>query len=187
MIENIISLDKQLFIFLNNLGSEKWDSFWVFISNKTWMFLIIAPIILFYLYRQDSNKFIYTIFFLLVCFGITDLIHLHCFKNIFMRLRPCWDPEISHLSRIVVEKGGMYSFVSGHAANSTAIVSFFLLQLNQKNKFLKYGLIIWLLLVCYSRIYLGKHFPLDVFFGAILGLIIAHFISNFFHYIKINK
>tara|TARA_B100001741_G_C16206819_1_gene438394 strand:- start:75 stop:638 length:564 start_codon:yes stop_codon:yes gene_type:complete len=187
MIEKIIYLDKKLFLFLNNLGSENWDFIWVFISNKMWMCFIIAPLILFYIYRQDGSKFIYTVLFILICFGITDLIHLHCFKNIFMRLRPCWDPEIAHLSRIVVDKGGMYGFVSGHAANSTAIISFFLVHLKQRNNLLTYGLITWLFLVSYSRIYLGKHFPLDVFFGALLGFIIAHVIYRLFNYISNYK
>ena len=187
MIDYIIGFDKRLFLFLNNLGSENWDFIWVFISNKMWMCFIIAPIILFYIYRQDGSKFIYTVLFILICFGITDLIHLHCFKNIFMRLRPCWDPEIAHLSRIVVDKGGMYGFVSGHAANSTAIISFFLVHLKQRNNLLTYGLITWLFLVSYSRIYLGKHFPLDVFFGALLGLIIAHVIYRVFNYISNYK
>ena len=187
MIERIIYLDKKLFLFLNNLGSENWDFIWVFISNKMWMFFIIAPLILFYICRQDGNKCIYTILFILICFGITDLIHLHCFKNIFMRLRPCWDPEIADLSRIVVDKGGVYGFVSGHAANSTAIISFFLIHLKQRNNLLTYGLITWLFLVSYSRIYLGKHFPLDVFFGALLGFIIAHVIYRVFNYIRNYK
>ena len=104
-----------------------------------------------------------------------------------MRLRPCWDPEIASLSRIVVDKGGLYGFVSGHAANSTAIVSFFLLQLQKRNRVLTYGLIFWLFLVSYSRIYLGKHFPLDVFFGALLGFIIAHVMCRVFNYIRTYK
>ena len=116
-----------------------------------------------------------------------DLIHLHCFKNVFMRLRPCWDPEIANLSRIVVDKGGLYGFVSGHAANSTAIVSFFLLQLQKRNWLLTYGLIFWLFLVSYSRIYLGKHFPLDVLFGAFLGLSVAYSMNRVFNYIKNYK
>ena len=141
------------------------------------MFVFISPIIVHYLYRQEGRSFIYPILFVLICFGLTDLIHLHCFKNIFMRLRPCWDPEIENLCRIVVDKGGLYSFVSGHAANSTAIVSFFLLQLQKKNQLLTCGLIFWLFLVCYSRIYLGKHFTYYVLF-AFLGFSIVYFLNN---------
>tara|TARA_B100001996_G_C18209965_1_gene419501 strand:- start:157 stop:543 length:387 start_codon:yes stop_codon:yes gene_type:complete len=122
--------------------------------------------------------------FLLICFGLTDFIHVHFFKDVFLRLRPCWDPDIATISRILVDKGGLYGFVSGHAANSTAIVTFFLLSIRNINKWIKYILIFWIFLVSYSRIYLGKHYPLDVFFGIILGFLIACVIFRVFIFIK---
>ena len=105
MIDKIIELDKSLFLFLNSLGSEKIDPIWVFISNQNWMFIFLALIIIPNLYFKFGSKTLYYMTFILLCFGLTDLIHLHIFKNLFMRLRPCWDPEISNLCRIVVEKG----------------------------------------------------------------------------------
>jgi len=105
-----------------------------------------------------------------------------------MRLRPCWDPQISDVCRAVVDKGGLYGFVSGHAANTTAIVVFFLLSYKKKglNNFINYLLIAWVVLVSYSRIYLGKHYPLDVICGIFLGLVIAYFLFYSHQYIK-NK
>ena len=173
MLDKIINFDKALFLFLNNLGTENWDPFWIFISNKLWMFCLLAPIILFYNFYNHGKRGIYFIFILLICFAITDLIHVHVFKNVFMRLRPCWDSEIAPFSRVLIGKGGMYGFVSGHAANSAALVTFFLLSCKQIHRSIQYTLIIWILLVSYSRIYLGKHYPLDVIFGVILGFLIA--------------
>ena len=184
MIDKIIELDKFLFLFLNSLGSEKIDPIWIFISNQNWMFIFLALIIIPKLYFKYGSKTFYYVTFILLCFGLTDLIHLHIFKNFFLRLRPCWDPEISNLCRIVVEKGGLYGFVSGHAANSTAIVTLFLLRLRSKSNFLKISLITWLFLVSFSRIYLGKHYPLDVIFGCVLGLITAYIFSRIMDKVK---
>jgi len=184
MLEYIIDLDKSLFLFLNNLGTDFWDPFWIFLSDQRIMFCLITPIILFHLYKKDGFNMIYAVCMFLICIGFTDLTHLHLFKNTFMRLRPCWDIDIAPLSRVLVEKGGLYGFVSGHAANSTAIITFMLLYIKRINIFTKYGLIFWVLLVSYSRIYLGKHYPLDVVFGMVLGILMAYTIFKLFSYFK---
>ena len=98
------------------------------------------------------------------------------FKEVFQRLRPCWDPEISEKCRVLVEKGGEYGFVSGHAANFFGIMSIIFFRLPNIKTLIKFIFFIWGLLICYSRIHVGKHYPLDVFFGAILGLILAYLI-----------
>ena len=186
MINRLIEIDKSVFIFLNSLGSEKWDPFWIFVSDRTSMVLLFVPIILIYVVKLDKKKSWLTILMLLLCISITDFIHLHLFKNLFMRLRPCWDPEISNLCRIVVGKGGIYGFVSGHAANTASIVAFFVM--NYQNKILKkhifYLLTTWVIIVSYSRIYLGKHYPLDVIFGMILGCVIAFLLFKLHQFLR---
>ena len=93
-------------------------------------------------------------------------------KNYFERLRPNNDPTINNIIRIVKRSGG-YSFVSGHAATSTAVSFFMYLSLK---KYFKYMLLIflWPLLFGYSRIYLGVHFPIDILCGLILGLLVGY-------------
>ena len=185
MIDRLIEIDKALFLYLNNLGVDRWDPFWMFISDRTSMFFLISPIIIFYLIKIEERKAWLSVLMLIICISITDLIHVHLFKNLFMRLRPCWDPEISNLCRIVVGKGGLYGFVSGHAANTASIVAFFLItKKNNTNKFFVFMLLLWLVLVSYSRIYLGKHFPLDVICGIILGFLIALILSKLYKYCR---
>jgi len=175
MIREIIELDKNLLMFLNNLGVDFWDPFWLFLSNEVYMFLFITTVALFYCHKYDGKKAVYTIFLLVICFGLTDLIHVHLFKNLFMRLRPCHETGVCENIRFLVDCSGYYGFVSGHAANSMAIISFLILYFRSMHKFIKYGLVFWVLLVSYSRIYLGKHYILDVLCGIILGFLIAFF------------
>ena len=173
MIKKIIDLDKDLFMYLNNEESVT-DFFWIFITNDIVIFLILISIVSFILYKYDYKNFKGTLLLIILTFTATDLIHNHCFKELFQRLRPCWDDAVS--CRILVEKGGEYGFVSGHAANFFGIISMIFLRIPHLKLWIKYSLVIWGVLICYSRIHVGKHYPLDVFFGTVLGVILALFI-----------
>ena len=173
MIKKVIDLDKDLFMYLNNEESVT-DFFWIFITNDIVIFLMLISIVSFILYKYDYKNFKGTFLLIILTFAATDLIHNHCFKELFQRLRPCWDDAVS--CRILVKKGGEYGFVSGHAANFFGIISMIFLRITHLKLWIKYSLVIWGVLICYSRIHVGKHYPLDVFFGAVLGVMLALFI-----------
>jgi undecaprenyl-diphosphatase len=80
------------------------------------------------------------------------------------------------------ECGGLYGFVSSHAANTFAL-SFFLIQiLGKKIKYLTIGMIVWASVVSYTRIYLGVHYPLDVLCGAVVGALVGFGIGKLFNW-----
>ena len=172
MIKKLIDLDKDLFMYLNNKESVT-DTFWIFITNDVVIFLMLISIIPFIIYKYDYKNFKFTLLLIILTFAATDLIHNHGFKEFFQRLRPCWDPEISETCRILVDNGGKYGFVSGHATNFFGIISMIFLRIPNLKLSIKYSLIIWGVLICYSRIHVGKHYPLDVFCGAVLGFVLA--------------
>ena len=166
MLEKIIHFDKEAFVFLNNLGSEDYDSLWLIITKQIyWTPLFLA---VFYLLQKNIGwkKFGYFILFLATLILITDQT-ANFFKWYFERPRPCNDEEIKSLIRIV-KTSKSFSFFSAHAANSmaTTIFTFSLLK-----KYFKYSYFLFLFpaIFAYSRIYLGLHFPLDILTGYLVG------------------
>ena len=168
MFEKIITLDKQLFLFLNNLGSTPFDQFWLLITKQSsWIpfFLLLAYLLQRKIGWKKLGVFVVFISLILLCCNtIVELCKVY-----FQRLRPCNDPSIQHAIRIV-HQSNSFSFFSGHAANSTATMTFIFLTLRRyyKNSSL---LFLYPLVFAYSRIYLGVHFPGDILTGFVVGAI----------------
>ena len=94
------------------------------------------------------------------------------FKNFFERFRPCHDNQISSYVRLVKQNcGGLYSFFSAHASNSFALATFFFFVYNKiiQRKIILFFILA--LLVSYSRVYIGVHYPLDIISGSFFGFI----------------
>lgn len=172
MLEKIQELDTSLFVYLNSLGSETFDKFWLIITsqlNWTPVFLLFF----FLIYKTIGGKqTLFVILFIAVLIAFTDQT-TNFVKHTFERLRPCNNPEINSFIRIVQVRKS-FSFFSGHAANTMAVATFLFLVLKSRLKYLGF-LFLWPLIFAYSRIYLGLHYPGDIlsgyFFGAIFGFV----------------
>lgn len=184
MIDSLIAKDIELLIFLNNLGTERWDGFWLVMTNKysaipLYLFLIWAS------YKQFGFKKTSVIVVgVLLTVTFSDQTS-QFFKYYFMRLRPCWDENIIPHIRMVKEScGGRYSYFSAHAANAMAVAGFFSLVLKNKLPKLPVLLMIWATVVAYSRVYLAVHFPADIITGLFFGAMYAFLV--FFIFKKID-
>ena len=167
-MEQIIDLDKQLFVFLNGLGSAQFDPFWELITKQfNWAPLILT--VLYLIQKKIGWKNLgVVVLFLALLITFTDQT-TNFFKNHFQRLRPCNDPEIMDVIRIVIHRNS-FSFFSGHAANSMAATMFVVLVLRRYYKYV--GLLfLFPLIFAYSRIYLGLHFPGDILTGYFFGML----------------
>ncbi len=108
--------------------------------------------------------------FIGLVFLIGDRSSVVLFKDMFQRLRPCHNPEITNLVHTLDGHcGGQYGFVSSHATNSFALAIFSGLLLKKQYPKLLLIMLLWAALVSYSRIYVGVHYPADILGGAILG------------------
>jgi len=169
-LDNIIQHDKELLVFLNGLGNENWDSFWMFITNQlSWIPLyIFFFFLIFKTFGWKKGLAFIVVTALMVAFSDQLTVFI---KNTTERFRPNRDPQIMDIIRII-KNNKSFSFVSGHATTSTAVT--LLMHLTLK-KYYKYTILffIWPLLFAYSRIYIGVHFPIDVTVGAMLGLVIG--------------
>ena len=170
MIEKLLEWDIEAIIYLNNLGSQQFDLFWLITTNfLTWIPLFLFIIILLFLNYSRKETFWIALSFLSMLMMLTVVIFIS--KATIGRLRPINDSEINTLLRVIT-KPSDFSFISGHAASSFSIATLALLYL--RNKITRtYLLLIWPILFSYSRIYLGVHFPLDIIAGMLVGIFFA--------------
>ena len=163
----LIQLDRMLFLFLNGLNSESFDVIMWWVSGKItwWPFYLL---LLGFLGWQKGWQLAPMLLFIVITVTLTDQTSVHLFKNIFQRLRPCHEPALEGLVHLVNNKcGGQYGFISSHAANTFGIAA--LLFFWVKKRWFTILMIFWALLVGYSRIYLGVHYPGDVLAGSLWG------------------
>lgn len=173
MLERILNLDTRVFIYLNSLGSEKFDGFWSFLTSQiNWI-----PFFLLILYLVVKNNHWKTVLLIVLFVGLTVLLTNETtdfFKESFERLRPNNEPFLAGKIRALKDPQS-FSFISGHAANSTAVITFIYLLFRNKYRW-AYLFFIWPLVFGYSRIYLGVHYPTDIlagyFWGGLMGWLV---------------
>lgn len=167
-MEQILELDQELFLFLNSLGTPAWDQFWNTLTNK-WTSIPLYLVLIYLLYRSMGSKAL-LITLVLVALMITATDQLaNVFKHGFQRARPCGQEGVMEYGRFVAVRCGRYGYFSAHAASSTAVVVFIGAILRSRYTWMVYFLVLWALMVSYSRIYVGVHYPLDIFTGMAIG------------------
>ena len=122
MLEKILSLDTEFFVYLNGLGSETFDGFWLMITKQyNWIPLFLLLLYLVY-NKLGAKQSLYLLLFVAILLVLTDQT-ANLFKNGVQRLRPCNNPEINSFIRIVQSRNS-FSCFSGHATSSVGVTTF---------------------------------------------------------------
>lgn len=175
-------LDVDMMLALNFDGGTFLDSFMWFCS-RIWVWIPLYAVILFLIYRRFGWKYmLVAMLFMGLGVGICDQV-CNFFKSAIPYLRPTRDPAVApFLHTVRGYRGGMYGTVSGHASTSFSIFVFSSFMLRPK-WFIGVTLL-YTLLISYSRIYLGVHFPMQILFGIILGAAVAILLWFLFKWIN---
>ncbi len=172
MLELLMQLDRDIFLFFNGLHALWLDPVMFYISEK-FFWIPLYMLLLWFCIKHYGWRVLMILVFIALLITITDQL-TGFMKVAFQRLRPSRDENLADLVHIVNgSRGGRFGFVSAHAANSFALAVFMIHLLRDKISYIAPVLLIWATLKAYSRIYLGVHYPGDILGGAIVGIISA--------------
>ena len=145
---------------------------WIVSAKLTWIPLYLS--VLYLLIRTYKKESVWIILTVVFCIVISDQTASGMLKEFFKRLRPSHVESLKSVIHLVKGyEGGLYGFASSHAANSVGFA--LLTSLILSDRFYSLLLLCWALLVSYSRIYLGVHYPGDILGGILVGTLAAIF------------
>ena len=173
--------DKQLFIFLNGLHTSWLDPIMTTFSAH-WLWAPLYLTIAFFMIRKAGWWGLVALLGVGLAFALTDQLSVHLFKNVFQRMRPCHEADIQAVMHQLEGCGGRFGFISNHAANTFGLAIFTSLFFSKR--WYSIAIFSWASLVAYSRIYVGKHYPLDIICGAAFGLLIGFLVYCLYIFIK---
>ena len=184
MLEELIHIDTAILLLINGWHTLWADQvMWIVSEKTTWIPLYLLLIgLLVWRYRQPSNNAtkwlkkvpvcVVMIVAIVAAVGLSDFIASGILKDLVARPRPTRVPELEGMLHLVNGyRSGQYGFVSSHAANTMACGLLF--SLIWRKKIATVGMMLWVAVNCYSRMYLGVHYPLDILGGLIVGALMA--------------
>ena len=184
MLERLIHIDTEILLAINGWHAPWADTLmWIISAKETWIPLYLLLIgLLVWRYRQPATTrvkwmqkvpaCVLMIIVIGLAVGAADFIASGILKDWVARPRPSRVPALEGVLHLVNGyKSGRYGFVSSHAANTMACGLLF--SLIWRKKITTCGLMLWVAANCYSRMYLGVHYPLDILGGLIVGALVA--------------
>ena len=177
-MQHLINFDKAFFKLINGVWINHffdWFMPWVR-TPELWVPLYLFLVLLIAINFKKNGVWI--LFFAILTVTITDTVSSHIFKPYFHRLRPCSDPDMQGMVRLLLNYApGNGSFTSSHAANHFGIAMFFFLALKKYFGNWMYLFFVWAFLISYAQVYVGVHYPLDILGGAIIGCFTGYFMA----------
>ncbi|MEI8135816.1 MAG: phosphatase PAP2 family protein [Bacteroidota bacterium] len=188
MFETLKTLDRNLLLKINSMHDPLLDEVMWFFSYS-WPTVLIVLAVAFAFYKKyHAKKAVEFIVGCAIIFACTDLTS-NAIKHKVERYRPTHNLEIKDQIHTVNEyRGGKFTFFSGHAANTFGIITFIFLCINWLQLKYKALLFLYPLIVIYSRMYLGVHYPSDVITGMLVGIFFGYLVYQIMnkHFLKLN-
>ncbi|MGY6561587.1 MAG: phosphatase PAP2 family protein [Luteibaculaceae bacterium] len=175
LINSLKSIDEQLFLFLNGLNHPWLDMPFYYISQQNF-WIPVYLLFLFFAFKEFGFKgLLWIVALVALVITLSDQTSVKLFKNVFERYRPCHNETFGHLVHTVKNHcGGKFGFISSHATNYFAVAAFITGIHKSISTSTKVFIFLWAVLIAYSRIYLGVHYPADVTVGALWGVSIGY-------------
>lgn len=169
MLEFLIDIDAQALLAVNGLHDAFQDALWWLVTAK-WSSLLLLLALFWVLLRQNRRHALLMLAMIVLTVLIADQMSSGLIKQLVQRLRPTHDPALESAIHVINGyRGGMYGFVSSHASNFVA--SSTIMALVMRHRAVTLSLTVWTLMQCYSRVYLGVHYPGDIMGGILIGLL----------------
>ncbi len=182
MLDYLNDIDTDALLAVNGLHDMFQDALWWMVSAK-WSSLLLVLALVWILLHQNRRHALLVLLMLVLAFVIADQVSSGLIKHLVERLRPTHDPSLGDAVHIVNGyRGGMYGFVSSHAANSFAAAT--LIALIMRHRLVTISLLAWAALQCYSRVYLGVHYPGDILGGVIVGVLAGWLVWGLMRWIQ---
>jgi undecaprenyl-diphosphatase len=168
-------IDSSIFLYFNGMHASWADVLFYYISNRfVWipLYLLLA----FFLFRRYRKKAWIVVAAVVISVFLSDQ-SCNLIKRTVQRPRPSHNIELVDQVHLVAKpdgtlyKGGPYGFPSSHAANAMALAFIVVVFLTRERTLWTLLMFFWMLLVSYSRIYLGVHYPGDIIVGWCVGAI----------------
>jgi undecaprenyl-diphosphatase len=180
--DQLIALDHQLFLLING----KWTNpifdrllvlfrtplFW----TPLYLFLLVVAI------KNFKSRAVAWVLSLGITAGLMDFMGNKLIKHTVQRLRPCNDPDFSPQVRLLIDHCGTgFSFISNHAANHFAMATFIFATMAPVFGKARWLFFVWAASVAYAQVYVGVHYPSDVLFGALTGMIFGFITASIYN------
>lgn len=181
MINYLKDIDVRLFLYLNGKHNTFFDVIMYWITNK-YFWIPFYALILLLIIKEFKKKAILIVFSVALLIALSDQGSV-LIKNRVHRYRPCYNLNIQEQVHVIDGCGGQFGFVSSHAANSFALAMFLSILFKERVKKFTPVIYAWAILVSFSRIYSGVHYPLDIIGGILLGDVLGYTISRAYFYV----
>ena len=187
-LNSLMELDRQILAFFNGSDSLFLDGVAMTLTSAlTWIPLYLGLLYIVIKNNETMAQIVLITCCVLLCLFLADGLADYIVKPLVGRWRPTNDPVIKYSIDVVNNyRETKYGFFSAHAANTMSIAVFFSLLVRSRK--LTIALLAWSLLNCWTRMYLGVHYPGDILCGLIWGVTVGFFVHMFYRhlYFKIS-